>query len=309
MKIGLIDVDGHNYPNLPLMKLSAWHKAQGDSVGWYEPLISGHLDRTYMSKVFSFSRDYEYEVSAEEVIRGGSGYCIRVEDGRETFDKSKDQELPLAVEHTFPDYGLYGITDRAFGFMSRGCPRGCSFCHVASKEGRRSYKVADLEEFWNGQKYIELLDPNTLACRDWADILEQLARSGARVEFNQGVDIRVMDEARADALGDLKLDRIHFAWDRYEDKDLIVPKLELFAKKSKINPRQRVVYVLCHYDTTIQQDLDRIYTIRDLDFVPYVMLYDKGNIPKGSIYKKLQRWVNARWVFYSCKTFEEYAQR
>lgn len=307
MRIGLIDVDGHNYPNLPLMKLSAWYKAQGDRVEWYEPLISGHLDRVYMSKVFSSSKEYEYNIDADEVIKGGSGYCITTENGVEVFDKSKDQELPQEIEHVYPDYSLYGITDRAFGFMSRGCPRGCSFCHVAAKEGRRSYKVADLEEFWNGQKYIELLDPNTLACAEWANILEQLARSGARVEFNQGVDVRMMDEARADALSEIKLDRVHFAWDRYEDKDLIIPKLELFAKKSKINPRQRVVYVLCHYDTTIEQDLDRIYTIRDLNYVPYVMLYDKASIPRGSRYKKLQRWVNARNCFYSCKTFEEYA--
>ena len=68
MKIGLIDVDGHNYPNLPLMKLSAYHKMKGDSVEWYEPLLSGHLDRVYMSKVFSFTPDYEYFIDADEII-------------------------------------------------------------------------------------------------------------------------------------------------------------------------------------------------------------------------------------------------
>jgi len=76
MRIGLIDVDGHHFPNIPLMKLSAWHKAQGDSVEWYEPLLSGHMDRVYMSKIFSFTPDYQYYVDADEVIRGGSGYCI-----------------------------------------------------------------------------------------------------------------------------------------------------------------------------------------------------------------------------------------
>lgn len=74
MKIGLIDVDGHNFPNLPLMKLSAWHKKQGDHVEWYQPLFSGHLDRVYMSKVFTFTPDYEYFVDADEVIKGGTGY-------------------------------------------------------------------------------------------------------------------------------------------------------------------------------------------------------------------------------------------
>lgn len=81
MRIGLIDVDGHNFPNLPLMKLSAWHKAQGDSVEWYQPMFSGHLDRVYMSKVFSFTHDYEYFVDADEVIKGGSGYCITLTEG------------------------------------------------------------------------------------------------------------------------------------------------------------------------------------------------------------------------------------
>lgn len=71
MKVGLIDVDGHNFPSLPLMKISAWHKARGDSVEWYEPLFSGHLDRVYLSKVFSFTADYQYYIDADEVIRGG----------------------------------------------------------------------------------------------------------------------------------------------------------------------------------------------------------------------------------------------
>ena len=158
MNIGLIDVDGHNYPNLPLMKLSAWHKRKGDNVEWYIPTQHGFplppMDKVYMSKVFSFTPDYPYYVNADEVIKGGSGYCISFVEGREIFDKSKDRELPAEVEHIYPDYGLYGITDTAYGFLSRGCPRGCDFCHVAAKEGRCSHKVADLSEFWHGQKIL-----------------------------------------------------------------------------------------------------------------------------------------------------------
>lgn len=95
MKIGLIDVDGHNYPNLPLMKLSAWHKKQGDSVEWYEPMFSGHCDRVYMSKVFSFTEDYPYAIDADEILRGGTGYAIKLVDGKEVYDKTKDLDLPL----------------------------------------------------------------------------------------------------------------------------------------------------------------------------------------------------------------------
>ena len=137
-RIGLIDVDGHNFPNLTLMKISAWHKAHGDHVEWYYPMFSGHMDKVYLSKVFSFTPDYQYFIDADEVVKGGSGYCISLINGKEVFDKSKDTELPHEIEHIYPDYSLYGITDTAYGFLSRGCPRGCSFCHVEAKEGRMS---------------------------------------------------------------------------------------------------------------------------------------------------------------------------
>ncbi len=150
MKIGLIDVDSHNYPNLPLMKLSAWHKAKGDSVEWYSPIISGHCDIVYMSKVFSFSTDYEFCIDADKIVKGGSGYAIRLVDGKEVYDKSADIDLPDEIEHIYPDYSLYPemTRDTAYGFLTRGCPRGCEFCHVANKEGKCSVKVADLSEFW-----------------------------------------------------------------------------------------------------------------------------------------------------------------
>ena len=105
------------------------------------------------------------------------------------FDKENHLNLSAQIEHIYPDYSLYGIKNTAYGFMSRGCPRGCSFCHVQAKEGCRSHKVADLSEFWNGQKNIELLDPNTFACSEWKDIVTQLIESKAQVNFNQGVDI------------------------------------------------------------------------------------------------------------------------
>ena len=84
MRIGLIDVDGHNYPNLPLMKISAYHKGIGDHVEWYSPMsgIIQEYDKVYMSKVFSFSPDYEYPIYAKEIQKGGSGYCIDVVGGQ-----------------------------------------------------------------------------------------------------------------------------------------------------------------------------------------------------------------------------------
>ena len=306
MKIGLIDVDGHNFPNLVLMKLSAWHKAQGDSVEWYQPMFSGHMDKVYMSKVFSFTPDYEYFIDADEIVKGGSGYAITLENGKEVYNKNLDAPLPDEIEHMYPDYSIYNITDTAYGFLTRGCPRGCSFCHVEAKEGRKSYKVADLSEFWNGQKNIVLCDPNILACKDWKDLLQQLIDSKAWIDINQGLDIRLMTAEKAEMIKQMKVKGLHFAWDRYEDKDIIVPKLKEFKAVTKLDIRKLIVYVLCNYDTTIEQDLERIYTLRELGYWAYVMLYDKEHIPRGHTYRKLQRWVNNRFVFAKCKTFDEY---
>ena len=308
-KIGLIDVDGHNFPNIPLMKISAYHKAKGDHVEWYDPMFSPHMDKVYVSKVFSFSPDFEYIIDADEVSYGGSGYCISLINGKEVFDKSKDHDLPPEIEHIYPDYSLYGITDTAYGFLTRGCPRGCSFCHVEAKEGRRSYKVADLNEFWNGQKNIVLCDPNILACREWKDLLQQLIDSNAWVDFNQGLDIRLMTLEKAKMLKAIKTKELHFAWDRYQDKDMILPKFKMFKDITGIRERDLVVYVLCNFDTTIEQDLERIYTLREMGYWAYVMLYDKDHIPKGHILRKLQRWVNNRVIFATCPTFEEYQRR
>lgn len=332
-------MDGHNYPNIPLMKLSAWHKKNGDHVEWYDPLLSGHMDKVYLSKVFSFTPDYPYYIDADEIVKGGSGYCISLVDDMsesspyiknkfgifvpnydiceerngvlirkkiEVFDKTKDIPLPDEIEHIYPDYSLYGVEDTAYGFLTRGCPRGCSFCHVEAKEGRASRKVADLSEFWNGQKNIVLCDPNILACKQWKDLLQQLIDSKARVDFNQGLDIRLMTPEKAEMLKQIKIKSIHFAWDRYEDKDSILPKFKMFKDITGIRERDLIVYVLCNFDTTLEEDLERIYALREYGYWAYVMLYDKEHIPRGHVLRKLQRWVNNRVIFARCKTFDEY---
>lgn len=311
-KIGLIDVDCHNFPNLPLMKLSAWHKQQGDSVEWYIPTQHGFplppMDKVYMSKVFAFTPDYQYYINAKEVVKGGSGYCINFENGKEIYHKENDSQLPYEVEHTYPDYSLYPelTKDTAYGFMSHGCPRGCDFCHVEAKEGRKAYKVADLSEFWRGQKNIVLLDPNPIACREWKDILQQLIDSKSWVDFSQGVDIRLMTEEKAEMIKRIKTKNIHFAWDRYEDKEKIISKLKMFKELTGYDYRKLTVYMLCNFDTTFEQDLERVYALRDLGYNPYVMIYDKGHIPDRHKLRNLQRWVNNRIIFRTCNKFEDY---
>lgn len=307
MRIGLIDCDRHNakspFPNLPLMKLSAWHKNQGDTVEWYSPWV-GRFDRVYVAKVFSLSPDYEYCINADEVIRGGSGYAISLEDGKEVYDKTKDAPLPDDVEHIFPDYSIYGA-EKAYGFLTRGCPRQCHFCHIANMQGTISHKVADLQEFWNGQKEIVLLDPNILACPHCEDLLSQVAESKAKVDFSQGLDARLLNEKRIELLNQIPQPMIHFAWDYMKEEDAVLKGLKLYHDMGAItDKRRRLVYVLTNYDTTMEQDLYRINKLREMDYQPYVMIYDKEHCTRT--YRRLQRWVNNKFVFEAVPTFEEY---
>nr|WP_294490648.1 hypothetical protein [uncultured Anaerosporobacter sp.] len=305
MKVGLIDVDGHNYPNLPLMKLSAWHKQKGDLVEWYDPLFGGYYNKVYMSKVFSFSNDYEYCINADEVVKGGSGYCIKLIDGKEVFDKSLDNELPQEIEHIYPDYSLYPdmTKDTAYGFLTRGCPRGCSFCHVKDKEGLCSNKVANLSEFWINQKNIVLCDPNILACKDWKELLQQLIDSKAYVDFNQGIDVRLATKEKIEMLNKIKIKRIHMAWDNpHQD---LTKDFERFTKYySRKSESGKVVYVLTNYNSTVEQDLHRINTLRKLKYDPYVMIYDKEHADQ--VHRDIARWVNNRLIWRKCKRFEDY---
>ena len=305
--IGLIDVDSHKgFPNLALMKLSAWHKSVGDSVEWYN--IFGKYHRVYLSKIFSNTPDYGNVISnADEIIRGGTGYAIHGAGG-EHYKREDDKPLLDEIEHIYPDYDLYGIKDTAYGFLTRGCPRGCDFCIVAKKEGKCSVKVADLSEFWRGQRNIVLCDPNILACRDWKECFSQLEESGAFIDLNQGLDARMLTEEKCLAIERLKIKEIHFAWDRYEDKDAVLPKLKLFSEVCSSKPHQHnsIVYVLVNHGSTIEQDLERIYTLRDLGYWAYVMVYDKPHAPR--IIHDLQRWCNNRYVFGSCPRFEDYGK-
>ena len=301
-KIGLW-TDSHNFPSLPLMKLSAYHKAIGDEVEMYMPI--NQYDLVYASKVFSFTDDIDTNsvIQADEVKKGGTGYCINVKNGREVFDNSKNSSLPREIEHIYPDYALYPQYKYAVGFLTRGCPRNCGFCVVGEKEGLCSKQVADLDEFWRGQKEIKLLDPNILACENNESLLKQLAESKARVDFTQGIDIRLTNPDNIELLNKIKVTMLHFAWDN--PKQDLTKYFRRFSEHTKIkSDRNKVVYVLTNYNSTLEEDLYRIYKLRELGYSPYVMIYQKENAPKEI--RRLQRWVNCRWIFRTVNKFEDY---
>lgn len=310
MKIGLIDVDGHNFPNLALMRISAYHKSIGNDVEWWHDGFLDEYDIVYMSKIFSdaYSPDIPDPLNAKKVIKGGTGYCISLgADGKEHFDESKNVKLPDEIEKMFPDYSIYPQFPFAVSMTSRGCPRGCAFCHVAAKEGRCSVKVADVKDFWNGQKEIKVLDPNITACRDKRDLMKQYRDTGAYIDFTQGIDIRCINDADIEDINAMKIAEIHFAWDNPEDD--LADKFMRYAEKAKHKPHGTYgsVYVLTNYNSTMEQNLYRINTLRQLNFDPYVMVYDKAHAPKEI--KWLQRWCNNKIIFKKVENFKDYNWR
>lgn len=291
IRIGLIDVDSHNFPNLCLMKLSAYHKAQGHQVCFWNPLF--YFDVVYKSRVFTdtYSKDSITVRKAGQVIKGGTGY-------------GPGPDLPDEIEHSYPDYSLYPqYSETAYGFLSRGCPRGCGFCIVGGKEGRKSRKVADLSEFWRGQREIKLLDANLLACPDHEKLLLQLAKSRALVDFSQGLDIRLITRDNVALLNQVRTKTVHFAWDN-PDEDLTRYFRQFLEWTSIKNPRLRRVYLLTNYGSTHEQDLYRVETLRQMGFDPYVMIYEKPTAPP--ITRHLQRWVNNKRLFYAIPSFSDY---
>ena len=291
IRIGLIDVDSHNFPNLCLMKLSAYHKAQGHQVCFWNPLF--YFDVVYKSRVFTdtYSKDNIMVRNAGQVIKGGTGY-------------GPGPDLPDEIEHSYPDYSLYPqYSETAYGFLSRGCPRGCGFCIVGGKEGRKSRKVADLSEFWRGQREIKLMDANLLACPDHEKLLLQLAESRALVDFSQGLDIRLITRDNVALLNQVRTKTVHFAWDN-PDEDLTRYFRQFLEWTSIKNPRLRRVYLLTNYGSIHEQDLYRVETLRQMGFDPYVMIYEKPTAPP--ITRHLQRWVNNKRLFYAIPSFSDY---
>lgn len=225
----------------------------------------------------------------------------------ECFDAEHHETLPPEMEMMFPDYSIYPQFKFAVSMTSRGCPRGCAFCHVAAKEGRRSVRVASVSDFWNGQKEIQVLDPNITACPDKHELFKQYAETGAEVCFNQGLDIRCITDRDIDDLNRIKLTKVHFAWDN--PKDDLEERFEEYARKSKHKYKGSygMVYVLTNFNSSMEDNLRRIYKLAELHYDPYVMVYNKPNAPKEI--RNLQRWCNNKIIFKKCPDFYDYDRK
>ena len=275
MIVRLVDVDS-KMPNIALMKISAYHKAKGHDVDWYNPMIDVP-DLILASKIFNFTPDYDYFLHDCEVIKGGSGYDIK-------------SRLPQEIEQsTKLDYRLYPNADYSIQFFSRGCVRKCPFCIVKDKEGA-IHTVEPMELNPNG-KHIEIFDNNFFANPDWREAIKIIKSYKQPVNFH-GVDLRIMDEEQAYALNSLKhYKQIHVAWDN--PKDDLVPKLKEMIKH--IKPYKIMCYVLIGYWSTHEQDIYRVEKLRELKIDPFVMPYDKSD----DYQRKFARWVNHKAIFKS----------
>lgn len=311
MRILLIDIDSHNFPNLVLMKLSSYYKSKNHEVLFMKlskddkkniingqiPFFENEYDVIFGACVFESNKEVAYVLSSFGVIVGGTGVTL-----------DKKGNLPKEIEKCYPDYSLYGneFDNTAYGFLTRGCIRNCPFCIVCKKEGMTSRKVSDLKDFWNGQKTIKLLDPNILACNQHMDLLKQLANSGAYVDFTQGLDARLVNNENIEILKKIKLKAFHFAWNNPRDKK--IKENLLFIRRSfTLNPRFFKVYVLTNYWSSFDEDLERVYWLRDNGLDPYVMIFDKPNAPKNI--RHLQRWVNNKIIFNTVKNFNDYKNK
>lgn len=291
MRIGLVDVDSHNFPNFALMKLSAFHKKQGDHVEWANALM-GSYDRVYQSKIFTFTPD-KSDAWDCEIVKGGTGYDIT-------------SKLPNEVEmSTAMDYSIYPQYPFSLQFFSRGCIRSCPFCLVREKEGNIQ-PVAPVDLNPNG-KWIEVLDNNFFANPEWKHAIDYLLKTKQKVNLH-GVDIRIMNEEQAYWLNKIPIPRsyIHIAWD--------VPTIDLTEKLKEVvkylKPWKLMCYVLIGFNSTIEQDLYRIERLRELKIKPFVMPYrdfENNRIP-SQYEKDLARYVNKTTIFSSC-SFEDFSPR
>lgn len=298
MKVSLVDVDGHHFPNLALMKISAWHKSQGDTVDWYSPLFS-QPDRIYASKVFTFTPDYTFYAATDpEPLKGGTGYDI----------KSK---LRPEIDNMLPDYSIYPQYKHAIGFLSRGCIRNCDFCLVREKEGY-IHAYNDIERISSGRNIVVLMDNNFLANEE-EFIREQLEKAISmklRIDFNQGLDCRLITDDNARLLSKIKWSTAkgNHSYIRFScDHISVVNPLQKAIKtlRGKGYKGEFFIYFLAK---DVDETLERINRVLEIDrkIKPFVMPFRAfDNNTTNKELQRLARWCNMASIRNTC-SFKEY---
>ena len=281
MKIGLIDVDGHNFPNFALMKISACHKACGDAVEWYNGIE--HYDEVYMSKVFTFTPDDQRIIKADKIFKGGTGY---------NYDN-----LPIGIEALNPDFSIYPMYNDAYGFLTRGCIRKCPWCIVPKREGK-IMPYRDIEEVLQGRKSAVLMDNNILACDYGLEQIEKIIKLQCKVDFNQGLDARLATDEVAKMLSKVKWIRnIRFACDTQSAVD---PFLSALKKLNKYGIKNHRVFVYLLVQNVDEAD-KRSEIMKKLGVNPYAQPYRdfEKNIEPTEEQKKFARYVNKKEIYNS----------
>lgn len=288
MNIGLLDIDGHNFPNLALMKISSYHKSTKDSVEWVNHF--NHYDRVYKSKVFTYSQDNLFCINSNEIIKGGTGYDCKI-------------NLPDEIDRIQPDYHIYPNLKSAYGFLTRGCPNKCEWCIVPKKEGNiKAY--CDIEEIIGDKQSVILMDNNVLASDFGIKQIEKIAKLKIKVDFNQGLDARLIDKPMANLLAKVKwLSSLRMSC----DSEYMLDKVKIATnnlREAGCKPERYFVYVLVQ---DVKMALYRVSVLDSLKLDPFAQPFidfsGKNNVTKEQ--KQFARWVNHKAIFRSV-TFENY---
>lgn len=294
MNVGLLAVDSQ-YPNLALMKLSTWHKQQGDTVEWYNPLC--RYDKVYMAKVFNFTPDYGYYVHADEVERGGTGYDLK-------------KTLPRQIDCIRPDYSIYPQIDSrtAYGFLTRGCPNRCRWCIVPKKEGRlKPYMDVD-EIAVDGRDNLILMDNNILASDYGLSQIEKIVRRKLRVDFNQGLDARLVTDDVARLLARVKwIKRIRFGCDTPAQ----IFHCELAIELIRSCGYRGEFFLYCILMDFAESYRRISHWRKDKKVLPFAQPYRDIDNPHQRIpqwQKDMAHWVNRKELFDKC-SFEDFEPR
>lgn len=300
MRIGIIQVDGKHYqgtlfPNIALMKIAGYHEKQGDQVEWYlGNLWADQYDKIYASKIFSFSG--MPDLPKANVAVGGTGIDFT-------------NRLPAEIEGSPVSYSLYPDCNFHVGFSMKGCRFNCKFCCVPKKEGR-PYKYDSIDDLLvnpKGGNRLMLLDNDFFGSPTWKEDLCRIGELNMKVCFVQGLNVRIITNEQAKLLAkvryynkDFDQRYLSFAWDRFFDGKLILKGIKI-CNDAGIPCKHMQFFVLIGFDSTPEQDYERVMTLRDLGAMPFVMPYNKSD----PYQKAFARWVNNRAVFKSC-TWQDY---